>query len=159
MKRVLSFLALAALVSLPAWTQRYKGPVPDKADVPFLVHADNLLPLEEAEASQSQQKDVTTYTVSGTQSPARTPLAEPVFLLKTDKNPEQLSLYPFELKSGQRQVSFNQKKAKDNPRPVRFSITRLDEHLYRLEVQQYLENGEYAFSPDGSNAVFCFQVY
>ena len=33
------------------------------------------------------------------------------------------------------------------------------EKLYRLEVEESLEPGEYALSAEGSNQVFCFQVY
>ena len=38
-------------------------------------------------------------------------------------------------------------------------LTKLDDALYRVEVNEVLENGEYSLSPRGSNQVFCFQVY
>jgi hypothetical protein len=39
-------------------------------------------------------------------------------------------------------------------------LTRLNtDKLYRLEVEESLEPGEYALSPEGSNQVFCFQVF
>jgi hypothetical protein len=39
-------------------------------------------------------------------------------------------------------------------------LTRLNnDKLYRLEVEESLEPGEYALSAEGSNQVFCFQVY
>ena len=37
--------------------------------------------------------------------------------------------------------------------------TRIGDKLYRLEVEESLEPGEYSISPEGSNQVFCFQVY
>jgi hypothetical protein len=38
-------------------------------------------------------------------------------------------------------------------------MKRLDDDLYWIEVNEYLENGEYCLSPQGSQAVYCFQVY
>ena len=43
---------------------------------------------------------------------------------------------------------------------IRVELTHLNTAgLYRLEVEESLEPGEYAFSPEGSNQVFCFQVF
>jgi hypothetical protein len=39
------------------------------------------------------------------------------------------------------------------------TASKLDGNLYKLEAQEFLENGEYCMSPQGSNAVFCFAVY
>jgi hypothetical protein len=44
-------------------------------------------------------------------------------------------------------------------RPIRLNVTRLDENLYKIEVDEILENGEYSLSPVDSNQVFCFQIY
>jgi hypothetical protein len=52
-----------------------------------------------------------------------------------------------------------QKPKKNSPRPLRLSLDSLGGALYRLEVQEPLENGEYCLSPGGSNAVYCFAVY
>jgi hypothetical protein len=38
-------------------------------------------------------------------------------------------------------------------------VTRLVEHLFRVEASESLENGEYALTPSGDNRVFCFEVY
>jgi len=38
-------------------------------------------------------------------------------------------------------------------------VTRLDSDLYRIEVGESLEPGEYSLSPEGSSQVFCFQVF
>jgi hypothetical protein len=35
-------------------------------------------------------------------------------------------------------------------------VTALDKGLFKLEVNEYLPNGEYCLSPDGTNQVFCF---
>jgi hypothetical protein len=52
-----------------------------------------------------------------------------------------------------------QKPKKNSPRPLRLSLEPLSAGLYKLEVQEPLENGEYCLSPGGSNAVYCFAVY
>jgi hypothetical protein len=39
------------------------------------------------------------------------------------------------------------------------SVTKLDGNLYKVEAAQPLEDGEYTISPQGSNQVFCFEVY
>ncbi len=38
-------------------------------------------------------------------------------------------------------------------------MKRLGEGIYRLEANEYLQNGEYALTPEGSDQVFLFQVY
>jgi hypothetical protein len=38
-------------------------------------------------------------------------------------------------------------------------VTRLASDLYRIEVNESLEPGEYSLSPEGSNQVFCFEVF
>ncbi len=42
---------------------------------------------------------------------------------------------------------------------MHLSLRRLGDGLYRIEANEFLPNGEYALSPEGSNTVFCFQVY
>ncbi len=155
---------LLALTVCCAWAQSqksYTGPRPPKPDIPYLLHADNLVETEVAEAREQQGKNEITYSISGTSSPARTPLAEPIFLFESDKiTPESLELYRLESKGGSRQVVVSQKR-KGGARPLRLSVTRLSEKLFRVEVDvgMGLENGEYALSPQGTNAAFCFQVY
>jgi hypothetical protein len=139
--------------------QQYKGPEPPKSDVLYLVRADNLDSTEVVEAKEEQKKDLSIYTIPGASSPAKTPLTGPILLLKSDKlSPEKLALYQFSVKDDHREITFNRKKPKDT-QPIRFSVQRLAEGLYRLEVDASLENGEYGFSPEASNQVFCFQVY
>ena len=154
--RILLVLTLAAA----AIAQSYKGPRPTKPDVVYLVHASNLIPTEVTEAKEDSKKNTVTYSVSGTSSPAKTPLAEPIFMILTDRiNPETLELYRMDIKNGQREVSTTQKRTRGGPRPYRVQVTRLDRGLYKLEAAETLENGQYALTPNGSNTVFCFEVY
>lgn len=140
--------------------EKYNGPRPPKADVPYLVHADNLIPTEEQKAKEETKGKDTIATVPGASSSARTPLPEPIFLLKSDKlAAERLQLYRFEVKDGRRQVVISGKRSKDSSRPIPLMVNRLEEGLYKVEANQFLENGQYGLSPDGSDEVFCFEVY
>jgi hypothetical protein len=161
MLRTLVVLLTALSLGAPLTVaQKYKGPRPPKPDVPFLVHASKLVETEAAEAREEKRKDDTVYVVSGAASPVRTPLAEPILLVETEKlQAERLELYKLEVRNGRREVAFPEKKKKDAPRPIRVSVTRLDQNLYRLEATAGLDNGEYSITPPGSNQVFCFQVY
>ena len=154
--RILACFLLAAA----AWAQKYTGPRPPKPDVLYLLHADNLVPLETADAKQDTKKDETIFSVAGAASPARTPLAEPIFLIQSDRiQPDRLELYRMEVKSGRREVSVPKSRRRGGPRPLRLSVTKLDGNLYRIEASELLENGQYSLSPSDSNAVFCFEVY
>lgn len=162
MRALVQTLLTVAVCVAAAAADKYTGPRPPKPDVPYLMHADNLVEPENADAKEEKRGDETTYVVAGASSPARTPLAEPIFLLETQKiAPESLELYRLEVKNGRRQIMFHAKKKKDNPRPVRLIVSRLEANLYRIEVSENLglENGEYSLTPAGSNQVFCFQVY
>ena len=153
------FVPILLLATLAAVADDYTGPRPPKPDVLYLVHASNLLPTEVTEAQQEGKKDDTTFSVSGAASSARTPLAEPIFLLRSEKiKPDSLELYRFEVKNGRRQLTLSRKR-KDSSGPFHLSITKLDKDLYRVEADEALESGEYSLSPNGSNAVFCFQIY
>ncbi|MEX2264403.1 MAG: hypothetical protein WD696_20785 [Bryobacteraceae bacterium] len=152
---------LVCVFCLPiALAQKYTGPQPPKPDVPYLVHADSLLETEVSEAREETRKDNLAYVVSGEKSSVRTPLAGPILLLKSEKiAPDKLQLYRVESKGGQREVVFSKKKKDATGQPIRLSLARLEESLYRIEVDESLENGEYCLSPSGENRVFCFQVY
>ena len=160
--RIFTLGVALLIVCAAAFAQeKYSGPRPSKPDVPFLLHADSLVETEVSEAQEQQKKEESVYTIPGTTSHARTPLAEPIFLLLTEKiQPETIELYPLEVKGGNRQVVLSQKK-KRSARPYRLMVTRLADKLYRLEVNEGLglPNGQYSMSPAGSNQVFCFEVY
>ena len=150
-------LAAALLFAAIASAQKYKGPRPEKTDVPYLLHADSLVETEAAEAKEEARKDDKVYRVSGASSPVKTPLAGPIFILKTDKlEPSRLELYKLQSTGGGREIVFSKKK---QPRRIRLAVSRLEEGLFRLEVEESLENGEYSLTPAESNQVFCFQVY
>jgi hypothetical protein len=158
--------AIVAVATLVALTQaglaqkKYSGPRPPKPDIPYLLHADNLIATEVGEAREEKKKNETIATVAGASSPVKTPLAEPIFLLEGAKiDPGQLELWKLESKGGSRHLVVPDKPKKNGPRPQRLVVTRLDDTLYRVEVNEVLENGEYSLSPRGSNQVFCFQVY
>jgi len=151
-------IALAGLAVVAA--DRYDGPRPPKPDLLYLVHADNLVPTEAAEAHQEGKKDEPVYTIPGASSPARTPLAEPIFLIQADQLlPERLELYKLDVKSGHREVVMSKSRRRGSARPLHLSVTKLDGKLYRVEVDDTLDDGEYSISPSDSNRVFCFEVY
>ena len=100
MQRLALLLTLAMGVALAA--DKYDGPRPPKPDLVYLVHADNLIPTEALEAKEEWG----VYTVPGAASPARTPLAEPIFLIESDKVlPERLELYRWDVKGGRRELA------------------------------------------------------
>jgi len=150
-------LAPLLLAALSAFGQKYDGPKPPKPDLPYLKHATTLVPLEAADAKEQKQKNDTLYIVEGTQSTAKTPLASPIFLFESNKIvPDKLGLYKFDIKGGHREILFGPKRA---PKPLRIDVTHLDGNLYKIEVTDSLDPGEYSLSPEGTNQVFCFQVF
>ena len=152
------FCLLAAAVCL--YAEKYSGPRPAKPDVPYLVHADNLVETESAEAKEEPRKDDIVYAVAGAESPVKTPLAGPVLLMQADKlQPDRMQLYKMDVKNGRREVFFSKKKRNDSAKPLRLNVSKIDESLYRIEVGESLPNGQYGLTPDGSNKVFAFQVY
>jgi hypothetical protein len=151
-------LLMSLTVAGPA--EKYTGPWPPKQDVPYLAHADNLIETEPASATNEDHGNQRTAWVSGASSPVRTPLAEPIFLIEVQKlTPEKIELYKFDVKKGRREVTFTMKGGKNSSRALRLVVTRIEGKLYRLEANEGLENGEYSLSQDGSDQVFCFQVY
>jgi hypothetical protein len=150
-------LLLSAMACISA-AQKYTGPLPPKPDLPYLKHAETLVPTEPGEAKEEKgKKDEVIYVVAGAASSARTPLASPIFLLQTEKlTAASLALYRLESRNGRREIMFAPKK---QPKAFRMEATRLADRLYRLEVEDSLEPGEYSITPEGSNQVFCFQVY
>lgn len=159
LRRILPLLFAVACAAF-AQAPKYDGPRPPKPDVPYLKHADSLLATEVGEAKEEKRKDDILYTVDGASSPAKTPLASPIFLIQADKlQPDKLTLFKLESKNGHRELLVSSKK-KNGAQPIRIEVKRLgSDNLYSIEVDDSLQNGEYSLSPDGSNQVFCFQVY
>jgi len=152
-------LALCFAAVFGAFARKYTGPVPPQPDVPYLKHAQTLVPTEVLEAKEEKgKKDDVTYAVAGAASSARTPLASPTFLLQVEKvAASKLALYKLESRNGRREITFSPKK---QPRAIRVELTRLNtDKLFQLEVEESLEPGEYGLSAEGSNTVYCFQVF
>src|SRR3954467_3280681 len=92
---------LTLTVALMA-AEKYDGPRPPKPDMVYLVHADTLIPTEAVDAKDEGGL----YTLPGASSTARTPLAEPIFLIESDKIlPERLELYRWDVKGGRRELA------------------------------------------------------
>lgn len=159
MRRLDMLLPVFAILVSTASAQKYDGPRPPKADLLYLVHADNLIPTETTDAKPDSKKDSVTYTIAGTASPARTPLAEPIFIIESDKIvPDRLELYRLDVKRGNREVSMT-KGRRGGAKALHLTVTKLDGKLYRVEAGETLEDGEYSISPNDSDRVFCFEVY
>ena len=166
MRRHYEFLAPLALALLfavrlaTAADDNASGlPSPEKADVPYLIHATNLVELEQSTATEETQKNDQLYWVAGANSPVQTPLAGPQFLFKSGEiNPHDFQLYAFDSKNGRREVLILRKK-KVVARAHFVSVFDAGPGLYRIRVDDTLTNGEYCLTPNGSNAVFCFAVF
>lgn len=152
-------LTLAAAMALFAQQDEYHGPVPPKADLPYLLHASNLIETQATEAKQESKKGATMFWIEGATSTARTPLAEPIFILKADKlNPDKIELYKFEVTKNRRELTIKDRPGK-NDRSIFVSVNKVGTNLYRIEASEQLAPGEYSLSPSGSNQVFTFEVY
>ena len=152
------WLPIVLLCAWPLLAQKYAGPRPAKPDLPYLMHADNLIPTESLEAKQEDRKGEVTFAIPGANSAVRTPLASPAFLMMTDQiQADRMQLFKLQSKGGRREVVVRRKNKA--VLPIRLNVTRLGEDLYKIEVDEILENGEYSLSPSDSNQVFCFQVY
>lgn len=156
MHRLILPLIMGAALAASAQTA-YTGPKPPKPDLPYLKHADQLVATEALSAKEDKKKDSSVYTIDGAGSPAKTPLASPVFIFQSDKlKPEDLQLFRLETKGGHREITISKK----GPEPIRVEVTRLNvPNLFRLEVYNDLEAGQYSLSPNNSNQVFCFEVF
>jgi hypothetical protein len=150
---------LALVCAAALFGQKYNGPQPEKPDLPYLIHADNLVATEAGEAKQETRRDEILYVIEGPTSPASTPLASPTFLIRAEQLvPDKLEIYKLESKNGRREVLFQHKK-KQTAKPIHRNVTRVGDNLYKIDVEQALENGEYSITPSESNQVFCFRVY
>src|SRR3954447_25963944 len=96
----LARIVLALVVSTTVFgAEKYTGPRPPKADIPYLMHADNLIETEVGKAKSDEKKDTVTASIPGASSPVKTPLAEPIFIFKSDKlAPEKLAAFRLDVK-------------------------------------------------------------
>src|SRR5580704_14755083 len=105
------FLLVVGLLSGGLIAENYTGPKPPKPDIPYLLHADKLTETEVTEAREESHKGESTYAIQGASSPARTPLAEPIFIFESKNiNPEQMEAYRLEVKNGHREATVTQKR-------------------------------------------------
>jgi len=155
-------LLLTLLLATPSFAQsdEYHGPTPQKSDVPYLLHASSLIETESTEAHSENKKNDKVYWVDGEASTARTPLAEPIFIIKIDKLiPDKIELFKFDVNKKRRELVLKDRPGRNDAHPLHLQVTRLGKGLYKIEVSETLPNGEYSLSPQGSDTVFAFQVY
>jgi hypothetical protein len=151
---------LFAFAAVTLLAQDYTGPTPPKADVPYLLHASTLVELRSDVAKKETKKSSTLYWLEGAASSQRTPLAEPIFIIRTEKlNAEKIEMYKFEVNKSRRELELKDRPGKNDPRPLHLAVTKLGRDLYKIEASEQLPNGEYSLSPSGSDQVFSFQVY
>jgi hypothetical protein len=156
-----SRIALALLIAncLFGAAEKYDGPVPPKPDIPYLLHASSLVETEVADARQEGKKG-DSYVISGASSPARTPLAEPIFIIDARQiQPETFELYRLDIKGGNREVSLSGNRRRGGSKALHLAVKPLGGHLYRVEADEALENGEYALSPSNNDKAYCFEIY
>ncbi len=145
------------LLAFAAYGQRPSAP--PKPDVPYIVHANNLVETESSRAIEQTKKNEQWYFVEAMSSGVNTPMARPEFVLKAENlDPDSLELYRFEPKNGKREILIRKKK-KVLARPYFLSLETLEPDVFRIRVDGVLENGEYCLTPNGSDSVFCFTVY
>ena len=157
-KRVILISVLAGLAASVAAGQG-KPPTPPKPDVPFLIHATSLLETESNTAVELEKKKELLYTIQGPSSGVETPMARPEFVIRAENlNLNGLRLYRFESQNGHREILLRKKK-KLVARAYFLSVDALGEGVFRIRVDDVLDNGEYCLTPDGSNDVFCFTVF
>ena len=155
------WLALTSLLVglTPASAVGQNGlPKPPKHDVPFLLHANNLIETESSVATEYNTKKNLSYRVASRSSGVNTPMARPEFVILTNRlNPHHLKLYGFESKVDHREILLRKKK-KRVAQPYFLSVDQLGETIFHIHVDDILKNGEYCLTPDNSNKVFCFTV-
>jgi hypothetical protein len=149
---ILPLFVLAAAGQTP----KYAGPMPAKADVPYLKHAENLVETEAVAVKEEKQTADALYSIAGESSPSKTPLPLPILLLRAEKlDPLKLQMYRLTPAEGHRQITASGKRSAD---PIHVSVTRVTPGLFRLEVSDSLDSGEYMLSVEGTNQAFCFGV-
>jgi hypothetical protein len=111
-----------------------------------------------ADARQGKKNDE--FIISGASSSARTPLAEPIFIIDARNiQPETFELYRLDVKGGNREVSLGGNRRRGGSHALHLAVKPLGGHLFRVEADEALEDGEYALSPSGDNKAYCFEIY
>ena len=106
-----SALLLIVASGLCGAAPRYDGPRPPQPDLPYLLHANNLVPTEKVTAREESGKNGMSYVIAGSSSSARTPLAEPIFIIQAQRLvPDRLGCFRMDVnKSGNREVVMGKK--------------------------------------------------
>jgi hypothetical protein len=147
-------LLLTAVALAAALAQ--SEPKPEKPDLPYLKHATTLIAAEAVTAKPEKHGNNTRYIVAGANSPARTPLAAPIFLFQTGKiAADSLEFYRLESKGDHREIEYS----KSGPEPLRLIVTAMGGNLYRVEAYEGQDAGEYALRPRDSDTFFCFAIF
>lgn len=147
-------LPVAAALLFAAYGQSSTTLKPPKPDLPYIKQADNLIPTEVVQAQEDKKKNESTFVIQGAASSVKTPMALPIFIFQSDKIPiESLQLYRLEVRNGRREITLGKR-----TEPIRLQVTPLQGKLYRIEVYDGLDAGEYSISPNNSNTAFCFEV-
>jgi hypothetical protein len=146
------------LAALSAGAQKYAGPLPAKPDLPYIKQAAQLIPMETAEARDQKEKNGTLMVIAGAESPVKTPLSLPIFILKAEKlAPDRLQLFKLDVKDGHREFLSG---GANPPDVLHMEVARLSaDGLCRIAVSDPLEAGEYVLLAEGVRQVFCFQVF
>jgi valyl-tRNA synthetase len=140
--RVLLSIVVAACA---ATAQKYDGPKPPKPDLPYLKHAETLLPTEAVQAQAQKKKDDTLYTIEGANSPVKTPLAAPILLFDSSKiNPESLQLFRLESKNGHRPMQIDKV----------YEPQRFEPHW----AQWWIDSGIFRANPTDPGRVFSLVI-
>src|SRR5579872_2067762 len=148
-------LTLAAALVFTAYGQSSTTLKPPKPDVPYLKQADNLISTEVVQAQEEKKKNESTFVIEGAASTAKTPMTLPIFFFQSDKIPvDSLQLYRLEVKNGRREITLGKR-----TEAIRLQVTPIDGKLFRIEVYDGLDAGEYSISPNNSNTAFCFEVF
>jgi hypothetical protein len=99
------------------------------------------------EAKEEKKKDDITHAVAGASSPAKTPLAGPVFIFEADKlSANKIQLYKFEVKNGLARSGFPTRQALVT---TAAPTSRPGGNLYKIEVDEAWKT-EYGLTPEDS---------
>ncbi|MBV8898477.1 MAG: hypothetical protein JO051_18315 [Acidobacteriaceae bacterium] len=159
---VIAFAAMAVALAFPQ--QKGAATKPPKADLPYLLEAQKLIPTDATPATRSTTKEDERVTVDGATSSARTPVPEPIFVFSAGQiKATDFELIHFEVASGRRQwTKGKQERPNNDEEPeeiLRLTLRPIAEGIVRIEAAEMLNPGEYALIPRGKDTAFCFTVF
>jgi hypothetical protein len=125
----------------------------------FRDGAGGLIPLERNQAAEGRRGSVQYWEMPAARSPVRVknaPTLQFVVRLPEGTDIESYSLYPMTRGNGVRRTETVPGR-KGGPVTLPFESTKTGGSTYTLTIQDLAE-GEYSFSPSGSNDAYCFGV-